>query len=109
MSSNDRQCLAEIAGLLRSHGPLLLAANLNCTVGEPLSPRSGKDIGTYRRFPSPTFVFDPARSKTDSYLNRGLEEHGPFDAESFTAKRPVVVVVTPKDYQGDLEVFLRHF
>jgi hypothetical protein len=87
--------------------PIPLAANLVCAAGQPLGPRPGADAGTYRRFQRPTFVFDPAGSKTDTWHNRGLQMHGPFDAESFLVKRPDVVVVTPGTYRGDVEVFLR--
>lgn len=99
----------EIAAWLQQRGALPLADGLTCTLGELLIPRQGTDVATCRRFPSPRFVFDPASTKADSWHDRGLQEHGPFDAESFTTKRPTIAVVTPKDCQGDVEVFLRKF
>ncbi len=101
--------LGEIARWLQQNGALLLASGLSCTVGDPLKPRQGADAGMYRKFPAPEFVFDPARNKTDRWHDRGLEEFGPFDAESFGVKRPNMVVVTPKEFKGDVEVFLRKF
>lgn len=98
--------LERIAELLAEQ-PIPLAEDLVCAVGEPFVPRQGADAGTYRRFQRPSFVFDPAGSKTDIWHNRGLQTHGPFDAESFLTKRPDVVVVTPTAYQGDVEIFLR--
>lgn len=38
-----------------------------------------------------------------------MEDFGPFDSESFTPKRPHFAVVTPREFQGDVEVFLRQF
>lgn len=101
--------LGEITRWLQQKGTLPLAAGLSCTVGEPLKPRQGVDAGMYRKFPAPEFVFDPARNKTDRWHDRGLEEYGPFDTESFSVKRPHIVVVTPQDFKGDVEVFLRKF
>jgi len=99
----------EIASLLGSQKALILASDLSCTIGEALSPHRGTDVGAYRQFPKPYFVFDAARSKTDTWHNRGLQEHGPFDTESFATKHPRVAIVAPREYQGDVEVFLRKF
>lgn len=103
------QRVNSIASLLRENGDLLLAADLYCTAGDLLAPSKGTDTGTYRQFPKPTFVFDPAGSKTNTWHNAGLVNFGPFDAESFTKKRPEIAVITPQEYQGDVEVFLRRF
>ncbi|GEM_PF-298523 len=103
------QRVNSIASLLRENGDLLLAADLSCTAGDLLAPSKGTDTGTYRQFPKPTFVFDPAGSKTNTWHNGGLVNFGPFDAESFTKKRPEIAVITPQEYQGDVEVFLRQF
>src|SRR5260221_2530463 len=89
--------LGEIERWLQQKGTLPLASGLSCTVGDPLKPRQGADTGMYRKFPAPEFVFDPAGNKTDRWHDRGLEEFGPFDAESFGVKRPNIVVVTPKE------------
>ncbi len=93
----------------RLREPILLAHGLSCTVTGPSVVKQGNAAGTYRRFGAPTFVFDPAGSKTDRTHDRGLEAFGPFDAEVFTPKRPHIAVVTPKSFQGDVEVFLRQF
>jgi hypothetical protein len=98
-----------IAAWLQEMGSLPLAADLACALGEPFAPSAGTDVGTFRRFPQPRFVFDPAGTKTDTWNDRGLQEHGPFDSEGFTTKRPVIAVVTPEECRGDVEVFLRKF
>lgn len=103
------QLLIEIAERLKSASPFLLADGLSCTVDIPAALGQGMDGGTYRRFRSPTFVFDQAGNNTAWKQDQGLEDFGPFDAESFTPKRPHLAVVTPKSFQGDVEVFLRQF
>jgi len=104
----DRR-VAEIADWLKGRGALALADRLSCTVDAPSPLKQGMDGGTYRRFRSPTFVFDPAGTKTARSHDQGMEDFGPFDAEVFTPKRPHIAVVTPKAFQGDVEVFLRKF
>lgn len=101
--------VAEIADWLKRRGALALADGLSCTVDAPCRLQQGVDGGTYRRFRSPTFVFDPAGTKTAWSHDQGMEEFGPFDAEVFTPKWPHIAVVTPKAFQGDVEVFLRKF
>lgn len=103
------ELLIDIAGRLKSAGPFPLADGLLCTVDAPAALGQGVDGGTYRKFGAPTFVFDPAGSKTAWKQDKGLEEFGPFDAEFFTPKRPHIAVVTPDSFQGDVEVFLRKF
>ena len=97
------------AAWLQNKGDIPLAFGLSCTVGEPLAPSKGTDAASYRQFPPPEFVFNPAGSKTHHRSYRGLEEFGPFDNESFNTKRPNIAVVTPTAYQGDVEIFLRKF
>ncbi len=43
----------------------------------------------------PTFVYNPAKTKVDTWHNRGLNKNGPFDSEVFSHKEPKIVVVVP--------------
>ena len=97
------------AAWLQKKGNIPLAVGFFCKVGDSVVPHSGIDAATYRQFPPPEFVFNPASSKTHRLSNRGLEDFGPFDNEIFLTKRPNIAVVTPKAYQGDVEIFLRKF
>ena len=101
--------LTAVAERLKSAGPFLWAAGLSCTIDGPAALGPGVDAGTYRRFNSPTFVFDQAGNNTASRQDAGLELFGPFDAEFFTPKQPRIAVLTPRSFQGDVEVFLRQF
>ena len=62
-----------------------------------------------RRLPEPTFEFAPGGGKTSRSATRGLDEHGPYDSESFTPKNPVIAVVTPAAFKGTAEMFIRSF
>jgi hypothetical protein len=60
-------------------------------------------------FKHPDFVFHPTGNKTFNQHDEGLNQFGPFDAEFFTKKTPRILVVTPKQYQGQVEIFIRKF
>jgi hypothetical protein len=62
-----------------------------------------------RRFDEPTFVFDLAGDKTQRAADRSLDEFGPFDAESFTPKRPLIAVATRGSLKGTVETFISSF
>lgn len=63
----------------------------------------------YAHVQQPTYVYDLAKTKTHNWHNGGLNSFGPFDLESFHRKNPRVVVITPKNYQGEVEKFLNSF
>jgi hypothetical protein len=100
--------IQEIAPWLQRQS-LSLASGLTAQVMNIEPVARGMAAGTHHRLSSATFVFDPSATKTQRSPDKGLEEFGPFDAEVFTPKRPHIAVVTPRAFQGDVEVFLRKF
>lgn len=62
-----------------------------------------------RNFYEPTFVFDPGGDKTDKSAQKGLAEFGPFDSQFHTPQRPRITVLTPRAFQGTVEVFMDRF
>lgn len=61
------------------------------------------------RAAEPTFEFAPGGGKTNQSATRGLDEYGPYDAESFTPKNPAIAVVAPAAFKGTAEMFIRSF
>lgn len=55
------------------------------------------------RAPRPTYVFDPATRKTDTWNDRGLKQYGPYTAKSFSPSRPRVAVICQNRFQGVVE------
>lgn len=106
-AEHQLQRVAGVAALFRGAEPLPIARGLTATVRDPHTPQLGADAGAFRKLPGTVFVFDPAGSKTAFLHDQGLEEHGPFDAEMYDKKRPVIAVVTPAAYKGQTEVFLK--
>jgi hypothetical protein len=98
-----------LADGLRHAGPLKLAADLHAEVRHLLTPQPGSDAGQIREAKPPRFVFDIARTKTSDLPRSGLEKFGPFDVETFSSRRPDVLVIVPDDWRGAAEIFLGKF
>jgi hypothetical protein len=91
---------------LSKASPISCCIDLSFAVSQ--QPLSGNSIDS-RRVNVPTFVFDPAKNKTSHWHDNGLNEHGPFDSESFPKKEPKIVVVVPDRFKGETEVFINTF
>ncbi len=85
-----------------------LAVELDLPIGSP-SARSGAPKIKSTKFDEPTFVFDPGGDKTSRSAEKGLAEFGPFDSQFFTPRRPKILVLTPRAFQGTAEVFMDRF
>ena len=59
--------------------------------------------------PKPIYVFDQAASKTATWNDGGLNQHGPYTAKVFTPTRPKLCVICQKSQKGRLEQFLHKF
>ena len=57
----------------------------------------------------PVYVFDQTNSKTDTFHDRGLNEHGPYTAQVFTPNEPRICVVCQRSMKGQVERFLYKF
>ena len=94
--------------LFEGMGQISVANGISVKFGEVigLGDSSGLKLSYFKR---PDFVFHPTGNKTYSQHDDGLNQFGPFDAEFFPKKTPRIIVVTPKQYQGQVEVFVRRF
>ena len=59
--------------------------------------------------PKPTYVFDQTGSKTDTWNDNGLNQHGPYTSNVFTPNRPRLCVICQKSQKGRVEQFLHKF
>jgi len=104
--------ITALANRLAERVPLKIANGVEVEVGQPIGsapPRTGTPAVRWRRFDEPTFVFDPGGDKTHRSAEKGLVEFGPFDSQFFSPSRPRIVVLTPRAYQGNVEVFMDRF
>jgi hypothetical protein len=68
-----------------------------------------KDFLPYSTLDKPKFIFDPAKLKTSSWHNGGLNNYGPFDAEVFDKKDCAFVVIAPTKFKAEIEQFFNYF
>jgi hypothetical protein len=99
----------EIADGLIKLCPLKIANGAEAQIGRPIGGENAPIQVYGRRLGEPTFVFDFGGDKTHQYPDRGLNEFGPFDSESFTPKAPRIAVVTPRQFRGTVEGFTSSF
>ncbi|MGD1102484.1 MAG: Piwi domain-containing protein [Terriglobia bacterium] len=76
----------------------------------PLLSNASKGLfPTLESAPRPTYIFDQTGSKTDTWNDHGLNQHGPYTAKVFTPNRPRLCVVCQKAQKGRVEQFLHKF
>jgi hypothetical protein len=59
--------------------------------------------------PKPTYIFDQTGSKTGTWNDQGLNQHGPYTSKVFTPNRPRLCVICQKALKGSVEEFLHKF
>lgn len=89
---------------------LKLTPTFEFTLGEMLS--QGENPHLFPRFeiiPKPILVFDPSGTRTDTWNERGLDQHGPYSKRRFTPIQPKIAVICQKCEQGKVEQFIKKF
>ena len=99
--------IAKIVEFLRSQQHEM-APGVPFTFG-PLLDSSQPAFPRLETTPRPIYVFDQTGSKTDTWHDRGLNEHGPYTAQVFTPNLPRIAVVCQQSMKGQVEQFLRKF
>lgn len=103
------QRLNQIGEWLARKSPLDCAAGLGLIIHKsPHDCPDGTDAGTAHSFNTPKCVLRPGGSITVSWpVDKQIDLHGPYDAESFPDKRARVAVVCPSEFIGDAGTFFR--
>jgi hypothetical protein len=57
----------------------------------------------------PVLVFDPSGTRTNTWNEKGLDTHGPYDQRTFTPKQLRIAVICQPAYEGQVEAFLAKF
>lgn len=86
--------------------PFPLAPGLDVSLGALLE---GRAVPRLDRAPKPTYVFDPAGGKTDTWADGGLQKFGPYSLQTFSKNRPRIAVVCQAKAKGRVEQFLHKF
>ena len=74
-----------------------------------LSQAAARSFPAVEAAPKPTYIFDQTGSKTDTWNDKGLNEHGPYTSKVFTPNRPRLCVICQKAQKGSVEQFLHKF
>ena len=94
---------------LEKKSPILCADGLGIRIhATPHECPRGTDAGFSHTFPTPKCVLRPGGSISVSWpVDKQIDLHGPYDAESFPDKRVRIAVVCPEEFVGEVGQFLR--
>ena len=92
---------------LNGMNPLAVCAGLSVTFGKMLDEDDSADFPRVEQSWGPTYVFDPSGSRTDTWHDRGLDKHGPYDRQNFTPESPKIAVICNSHHRGEVELFLK--
>jgi hypothetical protein len=103
------QRLAKLGSWLEEKSPLQCCVDMGVRiVRTPHECRRGVDAGFSHLFAPPTCVLRPGGSITVPWpVDRQIDQHGPYDAESFPDKRVGIAVVCPEEFVGEVGQFLK--
>jgi len=105
------QRLAKLASWLEEKSPLKCCEGLTVRISkDPQDCPRGTDAGLSHLFAPPTCVLRPGGSITVPWpIDKQIDQHGPYDAESFPDKRVRIAVVSPEEFVGEVGQFMRQF
>jgi hypothetical protein len=91
------ECLQKLVSSMRKHKSIYIGPDIGVAVGARVQVNRG---------PSPASVnycFDAGKTKQHKYAWVGLNEHGPYDRESFPKRAPKLLLVCPAPAQSRVE------
>ena len=94
---------------LEEKSPIACGAGLSMRIHKkPHECPRGTDAGYSHTFTTPSCVLRPGGSITVPWpVDKQIDLHGPYDAESFPDKRVKIAVVCPVEFVGEAGQFLR--
>lgn len=103
--------LNTLGAWLEQKSPLPCCATLGIKVHKiPHECPRGTDAGFSHSFNTPNCVLRPGGSITVPWpVDKQIDQHGPYDAESFPDKRVRIAVICPEEFVGEVGQFLRQF
>jgi len=110
-AENQVKRLNEVGVWLEKRSPLPCAAGLSMRISKtPHQCPQGTDAGYSHSFKIPACVLRPGGSITVPWpIDKQIDQHGPYDAESFPDKRVKIAVICPEEFVGEAGEFLKQF
>jgi len=103
------QRLNQLGSWLEERSPLTCCVGLGVRVHRtPHECARGLDAGYSQQLRTPECVLRPGGSITVPWpVDKQIDVHGPYDAESFPEKRVRIAVISPEEFVGEVGQFLR--
>ena len=103
--------LNSLGAWLEKKSPLPCCVELGIRVHKtPHKCPRGADAGYSHSFNTPNCVLRPGGSITVPWpVDREIDKHGPYDAETFPDKRVKIAVICPEEFVGEVGQFFRLF
>lgn len=103
--------LDKLRKLINHFGGLRLemVPGVTFTVQPFLAEKSTMPFPVLHEVPKTIYVFDPTGRRTDTWYDRGINEYGPYTAQSFTPSHPRMCVICQATRKGQVEQFLHKF
>lgn len=94
---------------LEEKSPIVCGAGMSMNIHKkPHNCPRGTDAGYSHTFTTPSCVLRPGGSITVPWpVDKQIDLHGPYDAESFPDKRIKIAVICPEEFVGETGQFLR--
>ncbi len=101
--------LNKLGTWLQEKSPFPCCAGLSIRIhNKPHECPKGTDAGYSHTFTTPNCVLRPGGSITVPWpVDKRIDLHGPYDAESFPDKRVKIAVICPEEFVGEVGQFLR--
>lgn len=101
--------LSRMEDVLRKASPIRITDGLECTIGDRINLKNSPEYSVVSECNPGEYCFDVAKAKRTQYAWPGLEKYGPYGRESFSAKTPNILVVTPDTTEGKVGQFIKLF
>ncbi|MGU3465177.1 argonaute/piwi family protein [Methylobacterium sp. C33D] len=89
--------------------PIEIVPGINLEVGELIGGENQKIPLRSEIIKKPVLVFDPSGVKTDTWNERGIDKHGPYDQRTFAPKQLRIAVICNQADEGRVEAFMAKF
>jgi len=89
--------------------PIELAPGVPLRLGPVAGAANGSWDYASEVIKKPTLVFDPSGTRTDTWNERGLDKHGPYDQRSFAPKELRIAIICQAALEGQVDRFLAKF
>ena len=101
--------LKSLVKYLKTQNPYKLLYDINFNLGDFVTQKYSNNFPKYEIIYKPQLIFDPSGMRKDTWNQRGLDDHGPYDQNVFSPTKPRIAVICQKNLKGRVEEFLSKF